>query len=146
MVDIVGREKIEHLVYSSVVNADKNRAFLTLRVNIKLSNTSKILIPYTIIGPTFFMDKLAELTHARDYDRAQLALPLSPSLILQQSALENTAEFFALVLECCNSFLGKRIDIHLISQQESSLLKVLSDGIKPQFNHCSSVGTNPSSE
>jgi NmrA-like family len=43
--------------------------------------------------------------------RGQLALPLSPSRILQWSALENIAEFFAFVLEQRNSFLGKRIDI-----------------------------------
>ena len=43
--------------------------------------------------------------------QGQLALPLSPSRILQQIALENIAEFSALVLEHRNSFLGKRIDI-----------------------------------
>ena len=44
-------------------------------------------------------------------EQGQLALPLSPSSILQQSALENIAEFSALVLERRNPFLGKRIDI-----------------------------------
>ena len=43
--------------------------------------------------------------------QGQLALPLSPSSILQQSALENIAEFSALVLESHKPFLGKRIDI-----------------------------------
>jgi hypothetical protein len=43
--------------------------------------------------------------------QGELALPLSPSRILQQSALENIAEFFALVLERRDSFLVKRIDI-----------------------------------
>jgi hypothetical protein len=44
-------------------------------------------------------------------EQGQLALPLSPSTTLQQSALENIAEFSALVLERRKPFLGKRIDI-----------------------------------
>ena len=44
-------------------------------------------------------------------EQSQLALPLSPSTILQQSALENIAEFSALVLDRRKPFLGKRIDI-----------------------------------
>src|ERR671920_2136074 len=43
--------------------------------------------------------------------QGQLALPLSPSTTLQQSALENIAEFSALVIERRKPFLGKRIDI-----------------------------------
>ena len=44
-------------------------------------------------------------------EQGQLALPLPPSTTLQQSALENIAEFSALVLERRKPFLGKRIDI-----------------------------------
>jgi NmrA-like family len=44
-------------------------------------------------------------------EQGQLALPLSSSTILQQNALENIAEFSALVLERRKPFLGKRIDI-----------------------------------
>jgi hypothetical protein len=42
-------------------------------------------------------------------EQGQLALPLSPSTTLQQSALQNIAEFSALVLERHKPFLGKRI-------------------------------------
>jgi hypothetical protein len=44
-------------------------------------------------------------------EQSQLALPLSLSSILQQSALQNIAEFSALVLERRKPFLEKRIDI-----------------------------------
>jgi hypothetical protein len=43
--------------------------------------------------------------------QGQLALPLSSYSVLQQSALQNIAEFSALVLERRKPFLGKRIDI-----------------------------------
>jgi hypothetical protein len=44
-------------------------------------------------------------------ENGQLALPLSSSSVLQQSALQNIAEFSALVLERLKPFLGRRIDI-----------------------------------
>src|SRR5919109_1481492 len=69
--------------------------------------------------------------------QGQLALPLSPSSILQQSALENIAEFSALVLESHKPFLGKRIDIasdELIGEQAA---KILSDelGYRIRYVH-----------
>jgi uncharacterized protein YbjT (DUF2867 family) len=64
-------------------------------------------IPHTIIGPAFFMENLL----GSGLEQGQLALPLSSSSVLQQSALQNIAEFSALVLERRKPFLGKRIDI-----------------------------------
>src|ERR687894_795329 len=104
MADIAKEKKVAHLVYSSVVNADK----------------------YTIIGPTFFMENLLSYSRA-GLQQGQLALPLSSSTILQQSALENIAEFFALVLERRDSFLGKRIDIASDELTGEQAAEVLSD-------------------
>jgi uncharacterized protein YbjT (DUF2867 family) len=127
MVDIAKEKKIEHLVYSSVVNADKNTGIPHFESKYKVEQHIKNSgIPYTIIGPTFFMDNLLSYSRA-GLQQGQLALPLSPSVILQQSALENIAEFFALVLERRNSFLGKRIDIPSVELTGEQAAKVLSD-------------------
>jgi len=78
-------------------------------------------IPYTIIGPTFFMENLL----GSGLEQGQLALPLSPSSILQQSALQNIAEFSDLVLEHSKTFLNKRIDIasdEVTGEQATKLL------------------------
>jgi uncharacterized protein YbjT (DUF2867 family) len=108
MVDIAKENKVEHLVYSSVANADKNTGIPHFESKYKVEQHIKNLgIPYTIIGPTFFMENLL----GPGLQQGQLALPLSPSSILQQSALENIAEFSALVLERHKLFLGNRIDI-----------------------------------
>lgn len=42
MADISKGKNVKHLVYSSVVNADKNLVFLILKANTKLSNTLKV--------------------------------------------------------------------------------------------------------
>ena len=108
MADIAKGNGIEHLVYSSVANADKNTGIPHFESKYKVEQHIKNLgIPYTIIGPTFFIENLL----GPGLEQGQLALPLSSSSILQQSALQNIAEFSALVLERREPFLGKRIDI-----------------------------------
>jgi uncharacterized protein YbjT (DUF2867 family) len=108
MADIAKENKVEHLVYSSVANADKNTGIPHFESKYKIEQHIENLgIPYTIIGPTFFMENLL----GPGLEQGQLALPLSPSTILQQSALENIAEFSSLVLEHHKPFLGKRINI-----------------------------------
>jgi uncharacterized protein YbjT (DUF2867 family) len=135
MVDIAKEKKIEHLVYSSVVNADKNTGIPHFESKYKVEQHIKNSgIPYTIIGPTFFMDNLLSYSRA-GLQQGQLALPLSPSLILQQSALENIVEFFALVLERRNSFLGKRIDIASDELTGGQAAKVLSDELRRKISY-----------
>lgn len=135
MVDIAKEKKIEHLVYSSVVNADKNTGIPHFESKYKVEQHIKHSgIPYTIIGPTFFMDNLLSYSRA-GLQQGQLALPLSLSLILQQSALENIAEFFTLVLERRNSFLGKRIDIASDELSGEQAAKVLSNELRRKISY-----------
>ena len=127
MVDIAKEKKIEHIVYSSVVNADKNTGIPHFESKYKVEQHIKNSgIPYTIIGPTFFMDNLLSYSLA-GLQQGQVALPLSPSRILQQSAVENIAEFSALALERRNSFIGKRIDIASDEITGEQAVKVLSN-------------------
>jgi uncharacterized protein YbjT (DUF2867 family) len=86
MADIAKENNIDHIVYSSVANADKNTGIPHFESKYKVEQHIKNLgIPYTIIGPAFFMENLL----GSGLEQGQLALPLSPSTILQQSALEN---------------------------------------------------------
>jgi uncharacterized protein YbjT (DUF2867 family) len=124
MADIAKENKVEHLVYSSVANADKKTGIPHFESKYKVEQHIKNLgIPYTIIGPTFFMENLL----GPGLEHGQLALPLSSSSILQQSALENIAEFSAVVLERRKPFLGKRIDIASDEVTGEQAAKILSD-------------------
>ena len=54
MADIAKENKVEHLVYSSVANADKNAGIPHFESKYKIEQHIKNLgIPYTSIGPTF---------------------------------------------------------------------------------------------
>ena len=124
MADISKENKVEHLVYSSVANADKNTGIPHFESKYKVEQHIKNLgIPYTIIGPTFFMENLL----GPGLQQGQLTLPVSSSCILQQSALENIAEFSVLVLERSKQFLGKRIDIASDEVTGEQAAKILSN-------------------
>ena len=125
MTDSAKKNGIQHLVYSSVANADKNTGIPHFESKYKVEQHIKNLgIPHTIIGPTFFMENLL----GPGLEQGQLALPLSPSTTLQQSALENIAEFSALVIERRKPFLGKRIDIasdEVTGEQATNILSIM---------------------
>jgi uncharacterized protein YbjT (DUF2867 family) len=130
--DIAKENKVEHLVYSSVASADKNTGIPHFESKYKVEQHIKNLgIPYTIIGPTFFMENLL----GPGLEQGQLALPLSPSSILQQSALENIGEFSALVLERRKPFLGKRIDIASDEVTGEQAAKILSNELGQRIKY-----------
>jgi len=134
MADIAKENNIEHLVYSSVANADKNTGIPHFESKYKVEqHIRNLVLPHTIIGPTFFMENLL----GPGLEQGQLALPLSPSTILQQSALENIAEFSAMVLERRNPFLGKRIDIASDEVTGEQITKILSkeSGLHIRYVH-----------
>lgn len=137
MADIAKEKNVKHLVYSSVANADRNTGIPHFESKYKVEQHIQNLgIPYTIIGPTFFMENL--LTYLKPgLEQGQLALPLSPSSILQQSAVQNIAEFSALVLEHSKTFLDKRIDIASDEVTGEQATKVLSNelGHKIRYVH-----------
>jgi uncharacterized protein YbjT (DUF2867 family) len=132
MADIAKENNIEHLVYSSVANANKNTGIPHFESKYKVEQHIKNLgIPHTIIGPTFFMENLL----GPGLDQGQLALPLSSSTTLQQSALENIAEFSALVLERHKPFLGKRIDIASDEVTGEQAAKILSNELRQRIRY-----------
>ena len=135
MADIAKEKNVKHLVYSSVANEDRHTGIPHFESKYKVEQHIQNLgIPYTIIGPTFFMNNF--LTYLKPgLEQGQLALPLSPYSILQQIALKNIAEFATLVLERRNSFLGKRIDIASDELTGEQAAKILSDELGREIKY-----------
>jgi uncharacterized protein YbjT (DUF2867 family) len=134
MADIAKENRVEHLVYSSVANADKKTGIPHFESKYKVEQHIKNLgIPHTIIGPTFFMENLL----GPGLEKSQLALPLSLSTTLQQSALQNIAEFSALVLERHKTFGGKRIDIASDEVTGEQAAEILSNELGQRIRYVS---------
>jgi len=141
--DIAKENKVEHLVYSSVVNADKNTGIPHFESKYKVEQyIDKLGIPYTIIGPTFFMENLLDPRLRPALQQGQLALPLSPSTILQQISVQNIAEFSAMVIESPERFLGKRIDIASDEVTGQKATEILSNALGHEIKYTSIPAPN----
>jgi len=136
MADIAKEKNVKHIVYSSVANADRNTGIPHFESKYKVEQHIQNLgIPFTIIGPTFFMENLLGPQLWPGLEQGQLALPLPPSSILQQIALQNIAEFSALVLEHSKTFLDKRIDIASDEVTGEQATKVLSNELGRKISY-----------
>jgi uncharacterized protein YbjT (DUF2867 family) len=103
---------IKHLLYTSVPKADHFTGVPHFDSKTKVEQHIRSLgIPYTIMGPCFFMENYLSPWFLPELQQGRLAMPLSPATKLQQIALEDIGAFAAMVLERREEFLGKRIDI-----------------------------------
>ena len=101
--------------------------FLILRVNIKLSNTLKILASLILLLVQHFSWTTCSATRWQDYNRVKWHYLYLPLVFCNRCAVENIAEFAALALERRNSFIGKRIDIASDEITGEQAAKVLSN-------------------
>lgn len=110
--DIAKAAGVKHLLYASVASADRNTGIPHFDSKYKIEQHIKALgIPYTIIGPVFFMENLISPWWLPGLKEGKLAMALPASRKLQQVALADIAGFAALALERREQFLGKRVDI-----------------------------------
>ena len=118
---------IKHLVYSSVASADQDTGIPHFDSKRQVEvYIQKLDIPYTIVGPVFFMENLLGPMFIEGLRAGTLSMPLSPSRPLQVVAAEDIAGFVRLVLERPGEFQGKRIDIASDSLTGPEMAKALS--------------------
>ncbi|MEE9181497.1 MAG: NmrA/HSCARG family protein [candidate division NC10 bacterium] len=111
MTDVAEAAGVEHLVYSSVSDADRNTGIphfeSKFRVETYIQDRG---IPYTIVAPVFLMENLLTL-HLPALREGAFAMAMPGDRSLQHVALEDVAEFEALILENRAQFLGKRFNV-----------------------------------
>ncbi|MEW2296765.1 NmrA/HSCARG family protein [Streptomyces sp. NPDC006743] len=104
------RERVPHLVFSSVAGADQDSGVphfeSKARIEAELAAGD---VPYTILGPTYFFDNA--LGGARRIRDGVLDLPLPPDRPLQQLARPDLGAFAAKVLLDPSPYVGQRIEL-----------------------------------
>ncbi|MFJ9870454.1 NmrA/HSCARG family protein [Streptomyces sp. NPDC101165] len=104
------RERVAHLVFSSVAGADRDSGVphfeSKARIEAELAAGD---VPYTILGPTYFFDNA--LGGARRILDGVLDLPLPPDRPLQQLARPDLGAFAADVLLSPARYVGQRIEL-----------------------------------
>lgn len=121
---------VRHYVYSSVAGADRRTGIPHFdskhRVELHVQRSG---LPYTILGPTFFMENLTSAMFEKGLKAGVLAMGLPPTRGLQMVALDDLAAFTVRVLEEPDRFLEQRIDVasdEVTGQQAAGLLSMVS--------------------
>ncbi|TQE35121.1 NmrA/HSCARG family protein [Streptomyces ipomoeae] len=104
------RQRVPHLVFSSVAGADQNSGVPHFESKARIE-TDLVSgdVPYTILGPTYFFDN-ALGGHERVL-HGVLDLPLPSERPLQQLARADLGAFAAEVMLAPGPFLGQRIEL-----------------------------------
>jgi uncharacterized protein YbjT (DUF2867 family) len=106
------RVRVKHFVYSSVAGADRATGIPHFDSKFEVEKEiRKSGIPFTIVAPVFFMENFLAEWMAAGIAQGSIAVAVPATRRLQQIAVEDIAQFTALVIERRESFLGKRIDI-----------------------------------
>jgi len=121
---------VKHYVYSSVAGADRMTGIPHFdskhRVELHVQRSG---LPYTILGPTFFMENFTSAMFEEGLKAGVLATGLPPTRGLQMVALDDLAAFTVRVLEEPDRFLEQRIDVasdEVTGQQAAGLLSMVS--------------------
>ena len=112
IVRAASRVRVKHLVYSSVAGGDRATGIPHFDSKFEVEQEIRRSgIPFTIVAPVFFMENFLAEWMAAGIAQGSIAIAVPATRRLQQIAVEDIAQFTALVIERRESFLGKRIDI-----------------------------------
>ena len=117
---------VEHLIYSSVADADKDTGIPHFDSKREVEEHIEGLgIPYTIVAPVYFMDNVLAPWTLPQLEEGRIPMALPSSRPLQQIALSDIVAFTALVLENREQFVGRRVDIASDEPTGEEVAKVL---------------------
>jgi uncharacterized protein YbjT (DUF2867 family) len=103
---------VRHLVFSSVASANKNTGIPHFETKFKIEqHVAASGIPYTIIGPTAFMENFIQPQVIAGLKEGKLRRALPASRPVQLVAVEDIGAFAVFAIEHPQFFLNKRIDI-----------------------------------
>ncbi|WP_438034247.1 NmrA/HSCARG family protein [Sorangium sp. So ce204] len=112
VLDAAKAARVGHVVYSSVASADRGTGVPLFDSKFQVEGHLRSLdVPFTIIGPAFFMENFLRVFLLPGLCEGRLLIAMSGTRTLQQIAVADIAVFTALVLEQREPFLGARIDI-----------------------------------
>lgn len=130
LVDAARRAGVRHFVYSSVAGADRLTGVPHFDSKHEVEHYLRhSRVPYTILGPTFFMENFTSPMFRHGLSSGILGLGLPPTVGLQMVAVADLAAFATLVLMDPEEFIGQRIEVasdEVTGQQATDLLSYAS--------------------
>jgi uncharacterized protein YbjT (DUF2867 family) len=124
--DAANAAGVRHIVFSSVASANKNTGIPHFDTKHKIEqHIAASGIPYTIIGPTAFMENFIQIQSIEGLKGGKLRRALPASRPVQLIAVEDIGAFAVFAIEHPQFFLNKRIDIagdELTGEQTAAML------------------------
>ena len=112
IVDAAKAAGVKHLVFSSVASADRKTGIPHFDTKFKVErHIIKSGVPYTIIGPTAFMENFIQPFALSSLRLGKISRALPATRPVQLVAVEDIGSFAAFVIQHRSEFLGERIDI-----------------------------------
>jgi uncharacterized protein YbjT (DUF2867 family) len=130
LVDAARRAHVRHFVYSSVAGADQRTGVPHFDSKHEVERYLRSShVPYTILGPTFFMENFLGPMFREGLQSGTLGLGLPPTRGLQMVAVDDLARFAARVISSPEDFIGERIEVasdEVTGHQAADLLSYVS--------------------
>lgn len=112
MVDAAKATGVDHLVFNSVVSADRNTGIPHFETKWRVEqHIQKTRIPATILRPAFFMENFASPWMLPAMQKGKLVFPMQPNRRLQMIALKDIGEFAAAAFIRPKEFIGHVIEL-----------------------------------
>jgi uncharacterized protein YbjT (DUF2867 family) len=112
MVDAAKIAGVDHLVFNSVVSADRNTGIPHFETKWRVEqHIQKTGIPATILRPVFFMENFASPWMLPAMQKGKLVFPMQPNRRLQMIALKDIGEFAAAAFLRREEFIGQVIEL-----------------------------------
>lgn len=112
MVDAAKIAGVDHLVFNSVVSADRNTGIPHFETKWSVEqHIQKTGIPATILRPAFFMENFASPWMLPAMQKGKLVFPMQPNRSLQMIALKDIGEFAATAFLHPKEFIGQVIEL-----------------------------------
>jgi uncharacterized protein YbjT (DUF2867 family) len=136
LVRAASRARAKHFVYSSVAGADRATGIPHFDSKFEVEKEIRRSgVPFTIIAPVFFMENFLAEWMAAGIAQGSIAIAVPATRRLQQIAVEDIAQFTALVIERRESFVGKRIDIASDELTLTTVAAAISDVLGRQIKY-----------
>lgn len=136
LVDAAAEVGVGHFVYTSVGSADRDTGIphfdSKYKVERRLVDSG---LPYTIIGPVFFMENWRSPWFLPALEQGAVALAMPPKRKLAHVALRDIGNFAALIIERREEFFGKRFDIASDDLSGSEVAEVIGRKVGRKFGY-----------
>jgi uncharacterized protein YbjT (DUF2867 family) len=130
LVDAARLAHVRHFIYSSMAGADQRTGIPHFDSKHEVERYLRHShLPYTILGPTFFMENFCGPMFREGLQAGALMLALPPTHGLQMVAVGDLARFTARVIATPEDFLGERVEVasdEVTGQQAADLLSYVS--------------------